>query len=186
MQPRLGYSLLELLAALALIALLVSLAAPRFTRTIARVRARSALDRIAAEIYRARMIAVQEGATVRLILHTDSRGCIRQLRIVPLAADPATFPPSATLDAAAPLPEAFRRPGTRLQQPGHAEATHSLDLRRLPAGRRQCAHLDRRTGATQLSARAPEAPLRMLPAPPQAKSFPKRKSFPARRRGGSG
>lgn len=69
-----GHSLIELLAALATVAVLASLAAPALTGEVERIRVRAALDGLTADIYRARAIAALRGTRLNLAL-VPPRGC---------------------------------------------------------------------------------------------------------------
>ena len=77
-----GFSLVELLIVLVLIGILATRAAPSFEGAIASIRARAALGRLSAEIYRARMLAVESGFPVHMILHTDADGCAHEATLV--------------------------------------------------------------------------------------------------------
>ena len=63
---RSGYTLIELLIVLAIIALLVTAAVPSMTAYMERNRARSALDRITNDIAYARVMAVRSGSRVTI------------------------------------------------------------------------------------------------------------------------
>jgi prepilin-type N-terminal cleavage/methylation domain-containing protein len=67
-----GYTLLELLTVLVVLAVGASLAAPRLTAMTARVRARAAVDRVASDLYHARVLAIREGS--RTVLRFSRRG----------------------------------------------------------------------------------------------------------------
>lgn len=56
-----GFTLVELLAALVIVSILASLAAPRFDQMVFRARARGALNQFTADLAYARMLAVREG-----------------------------------------------------------------------------------------------------------------------------
>ena len=75
--PRgLGFSLIEILVAILVVGLLASAALPRFDRFLAQIRRRAALDTVVSELYRARMLAIDVGGGVRLVLRSDESGCI--------------------------------------------------------------------------------------------------------------
>lgn len=91
-----GYSMIELLTVLVLIAVLVSLAAPAMGGYVARHKSRRALDRIAAEVAFARMVAVEQGRRTRLRIGsagsvvldtTDASGAYVPAKEVDLSAD---------------------------------------------------------------------------------------------------
>lgn len=69
-----GHSLVELLAALTLVAIIASLAAPALAGEVERIRVRAALDGLTADIYRARVIAALRGTRLNLAFLPD-RGC---------------------------------------------------------------------------------------------------------------
>ena len=77
-----GFTFIEMLVALLLLAILCVLAVPEVREQVARMRARSALDRVAAEIYRARMVAVENGGPTHLVLQANQEGCIQGARLV--------------------------------------------------------------------------------------------------------
>lgn len=77
-----GFTFIELLTVLVFLGILVLLAVPRFTRELDRIRARGALDHMAAEIYRVRMNAVANGRPTSLVLESDAGGCVRTFRII--------------------------------------------------------------------------------------------------------
>jgi prepilin-type N-terminal cleavage/methylation domain-containing protein len=63
---RVGYTLTELLATLAVVGILAALAAPALHGMIARIRARAALDQLVGDIAYARAAAVRRGSGVEL------------------------------------------------------------------------------------------------------------------------
>ena len=69
-----GYSLVELLAALTLVAVLAALAAPALAGEIAEIRVRSTLDRLTADIYRTRALAAVRATRLNLAF-VPARGC---------------------------------------------------------------------------------------------------------------
>lgn len=77
-----GFTLLELLIVLVIVGTLASLVAPTFDRAISSLRARSALDRLVSEVYSVRMLAVERGAPVRLVLRRAPDGCTRSLHTI--------------------------------------------------------------------------------------------------------
>ncbi len=83
--PR-GFSLIELVVAIVVVALLAALAVPRFRTQIDRIRVHAALDHVVAELYRTRMIAVESGGPADLILQADGNGCVRGFRVVAVQA----------------------------------------------------------------------------------------------------
>lgn len=79
---RRGFTLGELIVGLTVLGLLVALAVPGFREPLQRLRARAALNQVVAEIYRARMLAVDRGGPTQLILHARGGGCVERIRIV--------------------------------------------------------------------------------------------------------
>jgi prepilin-type N-terminal cleavage/methylation domain-containing protein len=67
-----GYTLLELLAVLVVLAVGASLAVPRLNAMASRMRARAALDQVASDLYYARVLAIREGS--RTVLRFARRG----------------------------------------------------------------------------------------------------------------
>lgn len=78
LRSRSGFTLVELLTVLTLLLLLVSIAAPSFRELAAKVRARGALDQVAADVAYARMLAVREGVHATLRFTRESSGCSSQ------------------------------------------------------------------------------------------------------------
>ncbi|MEX2572147.1 MAG: prepilin-type N-terminal cleavage/methylation domain-containing protein [Gemmatimonadota bacterium] len=76
-----GFTLVEVLLVMTVLAVLVALAVPSFQQVTASMRARAALDRLTSEIYRARFLAVQNSYPTRLVLHADPNGCVDRLRL---------------------------------------------------------------------------------------------------------
>lgn len=72
-----GYTLPELLVVVVLIAILASLAYPRLDGFAFHTRARAALNRVAGDLYHARMLAVREGVrtVLRFSRRPDAPGC---------------------------------------------------------------------------------------------------------------
>jgi prepilin-type N-terminal cleavage/methylation domain-containing protein len=73
---RAGFTLIELLTALVIVGVLTSLAAPRFSAQLHRLRVRAALDELAAVIVRARGLAVRRGTRI-VVRFRPSHGCAR-------------------------------------------------------------------------------------------------------------
>ncbi|HEX5725326.1 MAG TPA: GspH/FimT family pseudopilin [Longimicrobiaceae bacterium] len=71
---RRGFTLAELLVVLALVAVLASVAAPSLSALIARQRLRGALNQLTADLYYARLLAVENGRRVTLRFE-PSRDC---------------------------------------------------------------------------------------------------------------
>lgn len=71
---RAGFTLIEMLTAVVIIGILTSLAAPRFSTQLQRLRARAALDELSAVIVRARALAVLRGERVVVRLR-PAHGC---------------------------------------------------------------------------------------------------------------
>jgi prepilin-type N-terminal cleavage/methylation domain-containing protein len=78
---RKGFTFLELLIAILIVGVLSVLAVPSFRSQVDRIRVRSALDHVVAELYRARMTAVETGGPARLVLQADREGCIQAFRL---------------------------------------------------------------------------------------------------------
>jgi prepilin-type N-terminal cleavage/methylation domain-containing protein len=85
--PGAGFTLLELLIALVLVSLLASLATPAFHEAILTARARAALNQLSSDIYRARMLAVEGGYPVHVILQPGPDGCAASIRTAREGAD---------------------------------------------------------------------------------------------------
>jgi prepilin-type N-terminal cleavage/methylation domain-containing protein len=84
--PPAGVTLPELLLVLTLIGVLSALAVPAFTAYLQRLRVRSALDRLAGEVYLAQMLAVRKGTRVHLRF-VPSAGCARAYEVVRMDLD---------------------------------------------------------------------------------------------------
>jgi prepilin-type N-terminal cleavage/methylation domain-containing protein len=82
-----GFTLIEIVVALVMLGILTTSAAPPVQRWLRGMKVRSALDRVAAEIYRARSTAVADGFGSRLVVHSRADGCIDGLRVM-AGADP--------------------------------------------------------------------------------------------------
>jgi prepilin-type N-terminal cleavage/methylation domain-containing protein len=67
-RDRRGFTLTEMLAVLVIVGVSLLVAAPRISGMVAGESARGAVDRLAADIGYARMLAVREGQTARLVL----------------------------------------------------------------------------------------------------------------------
>ena len=78
-RPR-GVTLPELVFVLAIVAILSSIAVPSLNRYVDQLQVRGALDRVVAELYRARMLAVEHGTTARVVLSPGPGQCIGHLR----------------------------------------------------------------------------------------------------------
>lgn len=76
---RSGVTLPEIVITLLLIGILTALVAPAMNRWVAASRTRASLDQIAAELLRARMLAVESGGRVSLLLRSAD-GCIVSVR----------------------------------------------------------------------------------------------------------
>ena len=76
---RSGVTLIEVVVMLVIIGILASLAAPAMRRWVAVSRVRSVLNRTSGELARARMLAVEQGHRVSLVLHSRN-GCIVSVR----------------------------------------------------------------------------------------------------------
>ncbi|HEX2091967.1 MAG TPA: GspH/FimT family pseudopilin [Longimicrobiaceae bacterium] len=72
-----GFTLFELMAVVLILTIAAALAFPRFDALTARTRSRGALDRVAADLYYARILAVREGQRVvlRFTPIADGSGC---------------------------------------------------------------------------------------------------------------
>lgn len=75
----LGVTLPEMVVVLVIIGILTAAAAPVAWRWTSVARIRAALDQISTELYRARMLAVESGHDVRVVLNSDD-GCIAGIR----------------------------------------------------------------------------------------------------------
>ncbi len=77
-----GFTLIELTVVIVVLGILSSTAIVPFRAWVQATRARSALNTVGAEIYRARAIAVRDGGSASLMVNADSQGCIESLRIM--------------------------------------------------------------------------------------------------------
>jgi type IV fimbrial biogenesis protein FimT len=75
-----GFTFVELLIVLLIVAILAALATPSLQRAIQLSRSRGALNQLTAEIYRARMLAVEAGYPVRVTLQERGDGCTGAIR----------------------------------------------------------------------------------------------------------
>lgn len=87
LRHRLGYTLIELVVALMLAALLVGLAAPALGAQLRRLRMQTALDTLTRDIFHARMAAIRANTRVELRFLEDADECIESYRVV-VTADP--------------------------------------------------------------------------------------------------
>jgi prepilin-type N-terminal cleavage/methylation domain-containing protein len=69
-----GFTLIELITVLVVIGVMVSMAGPAIGAEVQRLRVRSTLDRLTADLYRARLLAVTHAARVS-VRFQPSRGC---------------------------------------------------------------------------------------------------------------
>lgn len=89
-RPKGGFTLIEVTVVLVLLAIVTSTALAPMHAWVKAMRTRSALNRIGAEIYRARLLAVRDGRDARLIVHANSGGCVSSLRVLTGDATAAT------------------------------------------------------------------------------------------------
>lgn len=75
-----GYTLIELVVVLVLVAVLMSLAAPAMSGVIAQNSTRASVDRIVADVSYARILAVREGAPTRLRIESATRYVVEVVR----------------------------------------------------------------------------------------------------------
>lgn len=73
-----GFTLVELLAVVVIIAILVSLVAPRLGGQLSRMQTGSALSQLTADLHYARMLAVRSGRTVVLRPEPAGGGCVAE------------------------------------------------------------------------------------------------------------
>ncbi|HET8656383.1 MAG TPA: GspH/FimT family pseudopilin [Longimicrobiaceae bacterium] len=71
-----GATLIELVTTVALVAILAGLAVPSLRETIVDLRVRTTLDQLVSDLHHARLLALEDGWPVALILRADSRGCV--------------------------------------------------------------------------------------------------------------
>jgi prepilin-type N-terminal cleavage/methylation domain-containing protein len=91
-----GFSLIEIVCALLVVAILVASAGLPLKHWLDGMRVRSGLNRIAAEIYRARSLGVESGSGSILVIESEADGCAKTLRIRPSTAPSPSV--RATLD----------------------------------------------------------------------------------------
>lgn len=75
-RPR-GFSLVELLTSLVLIAIVLTLAVPSMERALLLIRARSTMNEVASALFQTRMTAVREGRPVEMVLTSSPDRCVR-------------------------------------------------------------------------------------------------------------
>lgn len=73
---RYGFTLIEVMVSLAILAVLASLAAPNFSESIKRYRVNAVRDDLMASVQQARSEAIRRGASVSLIRRTASCGTV--------------------------------------------------------------------------------------------------------------
>lgn len=78
-----GFSLIEVVVVLVLVGILVAMVGLPVRTWLEGMRVRSALNRITAEIYRARSIAVADGSGADLSILSDAEGCVEGLVTIP-------------------------------------------------------------------------------------------------------
>lgn len=71
MRRRNGFSLAEVLAVLAIAAIVLAIVAPRLHGWVVHLRTRAAVNRVATDLAYTRMLAVREGTRVRLVIEPD-------------------------------------------------------------------------------------------------------------------
>ncbi|MGH7459327.1 MAG: pilus assembly FimT family protein [Longimicrobiaceae bacterium] len=89
-----GFTLLEILIALVVLGILVGLAVPRLTSWLERQRIQETMDRVASELFYAKMAAIRTGGRVSLMLEKEA-GCVTGLRLV---SDSNPHPPLRSAD----------------------------------------------------------------------------------------
>lgn len=137
-----GYSLIEMLTVLTLVAILGSMAAPSLTAYGHRHKARRALDRVAADVAYARMAAVRSGAPsvirfsgasqYRIEVTTDGEDAVRSVGLESDYAGVVLLPPHGALE--------FDARGLLVSDPGDGYIVAALGATRdsmmiTPAGR---------------------------------------------------
>lgn len=75
-----GFSLVEILLVLAILAVLTGVAAPRLDAHLERLSRRALLDRFASDLYHARLLAARSGERVQLRFESAA-GCVRSYRV---------------------------------------------------------------------------------------------------------
>lgn len=74
-RPRRGLTLIELMVALAIVAVLMSLALPSFGAILARQRLKAAAEQLAADLSEARLLAAQRAQPLHLKLQPGAQWC---------------------------------------------------------------------------------------------------------------
>ena len=77
-----GFTLLELLLVLALLAILTGMAAPRLHGYLERARLRGVLDRFTADLYQARALAARSGERVLIRFVPGPDGCAERYQLL--------------------------------------------------------------------------------------------------------
>jgi prepilin-type N-terminal cleavage/methylation domain-containing protein len=111
-----GYSLVELVLVILLLAIVSSLALPPLRHSLERARVRSALNQVVAELYMARMRAIQAGQPSRLVLSSNGSGCVESIRSVQPAVSSAQG--ESGVGATARTTAVFDLPGLCLRHSG--------------------------------------------------------------------
>lgn len=95
-----GYTLLELITVLVVLAVCASMAAPRLRTMASRMRARAALDQVAMDLYQARVLAIREGSrtVMRFRRRTDRSECHVATYTLVVRATPERIVRTTTLD----------------------------------------------------------------------------------------
>lgn len=75
-RPR-GFSLVELLISIVLVAIVLTLAVPSMERTLLLIRARSTMNEVASALFQTRMTAVREGRPVEMVLTSSPDRCVK-------------------------------------------------------------------------------------------------------------
>lgn len=95
-----GYTLLELITVLVVLAVSASLAAPRLQSMASRMRARAALDQVAVDLYQARVLAIRDGSrtVLRFRRRADRSECNAVTYTLVVRATPERTARTTTLD----------------------------------------------------------------------------------------
>jgi len=101
LRSRSGFTLVELLCVLVLVLVLASLAAPSFRDLTTRVRTRSALDRITADVAYTRMLAIRSGTRATLRFTRRSPECYAPTYALVVMTTPARTAKQTVLDVSA-------------------------------------------------------------------------------------